>query len=318
MSEKSNNNGRAYEFAWMQVLEEELSALRPVTVVRNSSYDANNEAWNSLSVAQKETYLISAKAAIRDLIELEPLIEEHDASEMMLEFQTDEHGEAGDVRDIVIRRQNIEWEIGLSIKHNHEALKHSRLSTKIDFGAKWFGVPCSSAYWAEIKPVFDKLEEYKTRGLKWRDLSDKEQTVYVPLLDAFIAEVRRANIQDVNIPSKMIEFLIGLYDYHKVVSHDSKHLTLIQSFNMHGTLNKPSRTRISAITIPVLEMPTRIVALEYKRNSQNAVEMYMDHGWQLGFRIHNAETFVIPSLKFDIQFVGVPEALSNPIRCQWS
>lgn len=34
----------------------------------------------------------------------------------------------GDVRDIVIKRKDIEWEVGLSIKHNHDAVKHSRLA----------------------------------------------------------------------------------------------------------------------------------------------------------------------------------------------
>ena len=32
----------------------------------------------------------------------------------------------------------------------------------------------------------------------------------------------------------------------------------------------------------------------------------MNNGWQLSFRIHNAKTDVEPSLKFDIQFIGMP------------
>ena len=52
--------------------------------------------------------------------------------------EKDGQGVKGDVRDIVIKRKNIEWEIGLSIKHNHDAVKHSRLSHKLDFGNEWF------------------------------------------------------------------------------------------------------------------------------------------------------------------------------------
>ena len=44
-------------------------------------------------------------------------------------------------------KEILNWEIGLNIKHNHDAVKHSRLSHKIDFGAEWFEKPCSQNYW---------------------------------------------------------------------------------------------------------------------------------------------------------------------------
>ena len=42
----------------------------------------------------------------------------------------------------------------------------------------------------------------------------------------------------------------------------------------------------------------------------------MDGGWQFSFRIHNAETYVVPTLKFDIQIVGMPTAIIT-INCLW-
>ena len=48
----------------------------------------------------------------------------------------------------------------------------------------------------------------------------------------------------------------------------------------------------------------------------NTVELYMDGGWQFSFRIHNAETYVKASLKFDIQIVGMPAAIIT-INCNW-
>lgn len=65
---------------------------------------------------------------------------------------------------------------------------------------------------------------------------------------------------------------------------------------MHGTLNKPCKNKISAITVPIVELPTRLVALEFKPDSDNTVEMYLDNGWQLSFRIYNASTKAEPSL----------------------
>lgn len=37
------------------------------------------------------------------------------------------------VRDIVVKRKDIEWEMGLSIKHNHDAVKHlKRIRTEYE------------------------------------------------------------------------------------------------------------------------------------------------------------------------------------------
>ena len=85
---------------------------------------------------------------------------------------------------------------------------------------------------------------------------------------------------------------------------------------MHGTLNKPSRVKVSAITVPIIELPTELVALKFKTGSDNTVEMYLNNGWQLSFRIHNASTKVEPSLKFDVQFIGMPVTVLN-IECKW-
>ena len=44
--------------------------------------------------------------------------------------------------------------------------------------------------------------------------------------------------------------------------------------------------------------------------------MFMDEGWQFSFRIHNASTKVEPSLKFDVQIVGMPTTIIS-INCMW-
>lgn len=59
-----------------------------------------------------------------------------------------------------------------------------------------------------------------------------------------------------------------------------------------------------------------LVALEFKPGSTNTVEMFLDNGWQLSFRIHSASTKVEPSLKFDVQFIGMPTSVLN-IECKW-
>lgn len=316
MSSKSNDQGRAYEFAWINTLLEELDSLRKTEIVYNSSYDANKKAWNTISKEKRVLYTNSANAAVNTILELEPLMEENSDDTLLLEFQKDESGVSGDVRDIVIRRDNIEWEIGLSIKTNHDAVKHSRLSHVLDFGNEWYGVPCSDKYWDDIAPVFDFLKQEKNKKTKWNNLTDKEGDVYVPLLQAFLDEVSKVYREDPSIAVKMFEYLVGIKDYHKIVSREDKKMTLIHTFNLHGTLNKPSEVKVSAFEVLQSELPTEILSMRFKKNSRTTVEIYMDNGWAFSFRIHSASTLVQPSLKFDVQFISTPVSVMN-IECKW-
>lgn len=317
MSNKSNDFGRAYEYAWITALYNVLHKTRQVEIEINSSYEANKKAWDSLDDDTKEKYSVSAETAIEALLEMEPKMVEVDDDNLKLHFQKDNFGIKGDVRDIIIGRESIDWKIGLSIKHNHEAIKHSRLSYKLDFGKEWFNVPCSDEYWDAITPIFDVLKTKQGDNKKWSELSSKESDIYKPLLIAFIEEVKRAYSREKQVPRRMVEYLIGFEDYYKIINRDDKCLTLIRTFNIHNTLNQPSKTKVSAITVPIIDLPTRLIAIEMKPNSNNTVEMFLDNGWSLSFRIHNASTIIEPSLKFDIQFIGMPLSVLT-IECKWT
>ena len=172
MSSKSNDQGRAYEYICLHSLQDAISAIRKSQIIDNSSYEAAEHAWNTLSVAEKALYTLSAKSTIDTIFALEPNIIEVDDDTLNLYIQSDEHGEEADVRDIIIERKDIIWEIGLSIKHNHMAVKHSRLAKSLDFGKKWYGVSCSEEYWNAVKPTFDFLEASK----QWSKPSRVSQT----------------------------------------------------------------------------------------------------------------------------------------------
>lgn len=317
MSNASNNQGRAYEYICLLTLEKEISKYRKVKIEINSSYEAAKTAWFSIDVELQDTLKQSASAAVETIFDMEPLIIEDGNDQLDLKIQKDSEGEAGDVRDILIIRRNIKWEIGLSIKHNHFAVKHSRLSPTIDFGGKWFGVSCSDTYWKSVNPIFDFLKEQKKNGLKWSELNDKENDVYIPLLKAFVNEIKNSNQSNPDIPKKMVEYLLGEFDFYKVISVDNKKLTQIQTYNLRGTLNQPSKKNTAKIKVPISYLPTRIISLDFKPESNNTVELYMDNGWQFSFRIHNASTKVETSLKFDIQIIGMPATIIT-INCLWN
>lgn len=189
MSDKSNNQGRAYEFSYLITLFEEISKIRPTKIEENSSYFAAQRAWNTLTDSEKTIYKVSALSGINTIFDLEPLILDDGDDELELKIQSDDKGKEGDVRDILIVRGGIRWEIGLSIKRNHFAVKHSRLSKNLDFGKKWYGIYCSAQYWKDVKPIFEYLDTEKQKNSNWSDLPNKEDDVYVPLLNAFKSEV---------------------------------------------------------------------------------------------------------------------------------
>ena len=317
MSNQSNNQGRAYEYVCINTLCTEINKIRAAEIIKNSAYEAATRAWNSTSDGFKYILQQSAVAAVSTIFDMEPMLLETDSDLLTLKIQTDNEGKVGDVRDIIIARSDIKWEIGLSIKHNHFAVKHSRLAKTLDFGAKWFGIPCSKQYWNSIEPIFNYLSEQKAGNKNWNELPTKDKDVYVPLLKAFIDEVLRSNENDPTVPQKMVEYLLGEFDFYKIISIDSKRITQIQTYNLHGTLNQSSRVVTPKIAVPHTLLPTRIVSLDFKPNSTNTVELYMDGGWQFSFRIHNASTKVETIFKIDRQNVWLPTTIIT-INCSWN
>lgn len=317
MSSKSNDQGRAYEYICLHTLNNAIGRIRNSEIEKNSCYEAAEHAWNTLSGAEKALYTLSAKSTIDTIFALEPNIIEKENDVLKLYIQSDEHGEVADVRDIIIQRKDIVWEIGLSIKHNHMAVKHSRLGKVLDFGEKWYGIKCSYDYWNEVKPIFDFLDVEKSKGTYFRDLNSKEDDVYVPLLNAFMREVKKQVENDSSIPRKLVEYLLSKYDFYKVISIDSQRITTIQSFNMYGTLNLPSKTQAPTLEVPVIDLPTSLLYIGFKPKSKTTVIMSFDNGWQFSFRIHNAKDIVESSLKFDIQIAGIPADVDVKFNCKW-
>ena len=113
----------------------------------------------------------------------------------------------------------------------------------------------------------------------------------------------------------MVEYLLGEFDFYKVIGIDSKQ-TQVQSYNLRGTLNKEGIKRKRSAKLPIASLPTRIVSLEFRPGSKNTLELYLDRGWQFSFRIHNEATKVETSLKFDIQIIGMPTTIIS-IDCKW-
>jgi hypothetical protein len=305
-------NGKAFEYALLLEFYERLKTITTVSITENDPYKTAKGFFESFVEKEQDTFRLTASAAINFLIDIEPRLSHgiNDQDILFLEILSDKAGQTGDVRDVLIIRSMQKWEIGISAKNNHRAVKHSRLSQNIDFGEKWLGVPCSLGYFEEIKPVFSMLAALKAndRSTKWTSIENMHQVVYIPILNAFRKELMRLDKENPGIVAEnLVQYLIGSDDFYKVIK--GKKTVEIQAYNLNGSLNLSFENIKPKAKIPKLKLPTRLIEIVYQNNSTTTLLVSLNEGWQISFRIHNASSRVEPSLKFDINLVSAPHTL---------
>ncbi len=305
-------NGKAFEYALLIEFYERLKTISSVSITKNEPYKTAKGFFDSFIETEQDSFRITASASINFLIDVEPRLSNGNSKNdiLILELVSDQAGQTGDVRDVLMIRSLQKWEIGISAKNNHRAVKHSRLSQKINFGEKWLGFSCSDNYFQEIKPIFDMLEELRTKNksTKWTTIENMHQVVYLPILDAFRKELLRLDKENPNIVAEnLVQYLIGNKDFYKVIKGNKK--VEIQAYNLHGSLNLPFEKIKPKAKIPKLKLPSRLIEIVYQENSTTTLVVSLNNGWQISFRIHNASSRVEPSLKFDINLVSAPHTL---------
>ncbi|MBQ6142459.1 MAG: HaeIII family restriction endonuclease [Kiritimatiellae bacterium] len=312
MAQDTTKNGKAFEYACLLALQNAFVKTQNVCVDDSPQLRTAKNCYLSLTLKSRRDMSLAAEAMRRVIVRLEPKLENFkDGDILTLALQGDQRGQAGDVRDILCMRIGDKWEIGISCKHNHSAVKHSRLAEHLDFGKKWVSCPCSDEYFKAVGPIFASLSKLRTRARRqgrralWSDLDNKEQNVYVPILDAFQTEMHRMYQQlGEEFAPRLARYLLGENDFYKAISDDRNRSTRIEAYNISGTLGESANGKKSLYGRAKLRLPSRIVELRYKDGSQNTVELICDRGWQFSFRIHNASSEIEPSLKFDIQLVS--------------
>ena len=306
-------NGKAFEYALALSYYEHLSQLGlAVCMEENDAFHTNKSFYEEQPAEEQIRFREAASKTIETMIKLEPGLtaQRNEKDVLRVLMINDIDGEGGDVRDVVFKRTSPVWEIGFSAKNNNDAVKHSRLSSILDFGKSWVDVPCSATYWAEIKEVFDYIGVAMQSSKTWNDIGDdKIDKVYKPLLKAFRKELLRIDKENAEIPQKLIKYLIGKYPFYKIIKDDTHNMVIVKAFNLNGELNKNVNGKTTKYKTPKLFLPTRIVEFEFKPDSDNTLCMILDGGWEISFRIHNASTKLEKSLKFDIKLLGNPPIL---------
>jgi hypothetical protein len=302
--------GKAFEYALLNSFLERLEVITSVSILDNEPYKTAKRCFDSFGEKEKELYNLNASFAVNFLIDLEPRLSSGVSKEdvLQLEIISDRQGQSGDVRDVLAIRSLQKWEIGVSAKNNHRAVKHSRLSTDLNFGKEWVGTTCSNEYFITIAPIFTYLEQSKKEKLVWRDVPNKHKKIYTPILQAFIDEVIKLNNSNPDkFPSLLVQYLIGNRDFYKVIKRKNK--VEIQAFNLYGTLNAPFQKTKSKYNVSKVRLPDKLIEIAFKKNSATTVNLVFNEGWQFSFRLHSAESYVIPSLKFDINLTSTPFSL---------
>ncbi|MDR2360957.1 MAG: HaeIII family restriction endonuclease [Oscillospiraceae bacterium] len=307
MDNLSNYEGSAYEFAFLTALEAEISPIRSVSVEKNGSYYAAQYKWNTLSAEEKKVYERSAVGGVRTLCKAEPLLTEDDGI-LILKFQEDKKDDDGDVRDLLISRGGTEWEIGLSISRSRLVAKRGLVSKTLDFGKRWFGLPCSLDYWNEIASAFKTLKAAKAANMKWVEIPqmEREDNIYIPFLAAFAKEFQRLYKRHGSLfPQRIIAYMLGRYAFYKVNRIDEDQTTQLVSFNFNGELNQAGKSK-PALSVPAVPLPTQIIHLRFKPDSTDTLELYMNSGWQLSFRLNYTSVKVDVNMKIDIEIINMP------------
>lgn len=295
MSLSQNDMGRAFEYG----MAESVSKYLPAAIKESIQMLKAKQCFESCPVHEQDNIIKAASEATAFLVAHDDRLSEQDCQ---ISLQSDQAGKFGDVRDVIVHNVNLKEDIGISAKNRHWAVKHSRLSERIDFGSDWFGIRCSDIYFHQVTPIFRELNSRRRRGEKWHDIPNKKQLYYMPILQAFQIEMQSLfQSQPHEVAKGLVKYLLGKYDYYKVIKENST--VSIMSFNIDGTLKWGSK----------IPLPTLIMNISQKPESETTLLMYFDKGWQISFRIHNASTVVEPSLKFDINIIGLPSTLSRQV-----
>lgn len=312
---KQVRNGKSFEYALVKEYFDYLSKNgNNVAISEDEAFNIAKSYFDGYSAADQSRFCSAAKATIDTMIRIEPGLttQKDDSDELTIRLAKDSEGQCGDVRDVIFTRPTANWEIGFSAKNNNDAVKHSRLSKTLDFGKEWVGVTCSANYWNDIRPIFEFIDNIISGNpqARWSDLGqDKQDKVYVPLLRAFRKELLYIDGNNKNIPQKLISYLIGNKPFYKIIKEDDCNLVVVKAFNIGNKLCKTVNGVKPHYKVAKVCLPTRIVEFEFKKNCDTTLIMILDGGWEISFRIHNADTDLEHSLKFDIQLLGNPPVL---------
>lgn len=303
-------NGKAFEYACLRSLLAHAKALdKDVSIEASKAFTTAEKAFSAVDDNAKSEMMAAANAAVKLIVPLEPKLMDGSGT-LLLTIAADAAaiGVDGDVRDVLcVRADDEEWAIGISCKHNHEGLRHPRITEGKDFGADWIGVHCSREFMNEITPIINSLIENGKNEILWSQIDQKWDRYYVPILTAYLKEIRRMCNENSTVPEKLLSYFFGANDFYKVIMKSGSRTTTVEGFNMHGTLNAACGKTKAMTKVSVIKMPTRLLDAAFKAGTKTTIILTFDGGWSISMRLHNKDKVAKPtSLAWEVNLEGLP------------
>lgn len=271
---RSNDMGRAYEFALCNQIIYTFSNIE-LTDRAELEQQRDMEHFYDLDYDTKNAYIKSAELICNNW-----LVKKIDPQEKYtLDRLPDRAGVEGDVTDIRIMSE-VE-KINISLKHNHDALKHPRL-TRVP---SWVGLESDDNYETIHDRIWDdffkQAEKANPTATLFRDLTAIDadfinDNLYNPFC-TFISNYLSKKTSSSQSVKHMFDFLVGTYDFYKII--DRKDCITIQDF-----INMPK--------------PNTVII---RQTDRSHIAMTFDNGVILDLRLHTASSRLIRSIKFDVR-----------------
>lgn len=348
-------NGKAFEYSSLIALYNELSnsGWKPeqieilddknyknieqaYQVVENidGGYEEDDEAEATIwdFEHKRNTYDMAAKVAAVYLKMTEPIIKSPDGLYAVLAAMPDNAGVKGDVRDICFTvykdktKKSVIRDLGISCKNNHEAVKHPRITENPDFAKEWTKgkFTCSNEFLKRMEEIQKVIEDYQKKYNTWSEITEKMDTVYFPIVEAFVKELRRLGMITNDMDDEQrkaasefsklfFEYMFGTRDFYKFIKDDKAKATTVYPYNMHGSLMKPYGEVRNEQAVSCVTMPEEMVEVRIKPRSKTTLEIYFDQ-WIISMRLHNADSSIRKTaLKFDVQIKAQPRKVMSAV-----
>ncbi|MEH7590420.1 HaeIII family restriction endonuclease [Priestia megaterium] len=298
----STTTNRGYGF--------EYTTIKQASYLLNGNIGLETQDWidktglvkySMLTTDEREGMERAANRIIAFLLEYEPWLKD--------EPITVEHvkatGGATDVSDI--RLSSSHKSIGISLKSNHDAVKHPRVSPTIDIAQNWLGISTDNEYMIGATEIFQHFNEYSQLNnyTKFKELSkvERDEMLYKPISKVFAdLLIRSFNSKDGEVAVRhILPYLIGDRDFYKAKADFRRNELTVAAFDFNGTLGTRKR----------IHVPTRCLEVRVEKGQRDGMHNYIslnfDRGWEVKMRLHTASTKIENSLKWDVQFVGIPQ-----------
>jgi hypothetical protein len=298
-------NGNAFEYACVIALHESVSKYQKVVVINDQRLFDCKDDFESFSADNRNMMLTAARGGVNSILDCEPYLTSPNTEGLEIRLNSSSTGAKGDVRDVLVSHKSTNWEIGISSKHNHNAVKHQRLSPTINFGRKWFQVDTPAFYYEELRELWGYLREQQRLATPWSALNKSQ--IYQDVLSSFIRALETMSRENYDVAPRFMEYLLGRHDFYKIIVLPNEKQTVVRAFNIHNTLHCKSINGVLPRSVSRMGLPKKILKVDHVDDANLIV--YFDKGWTVKMRIHSASTIAEPSLKFDVQLQGVPDTM---------